>query len=247
MDSLTQATLWATVFIPSIDQSSTFISLYDKDDRLSFIELGLEQGKSSISTRNGEDWLTCYSHWKCQGTLNQSIANLQSYQIGWNMICFVVNGNNWQYISYPNFQRTAIHENVNKPYNHSSNYMMIGGSITSTGDVNKELEGIIHSVRIRPSILSEGNIKRFWLRPENPTGVYCDYFISMFEDLGTTDDSNKFIDILYGYNENNQTFRPRSGATFDETNGFKLGNGKNYAPIDNVSILNIFDNIRNFS
>ena len=157
------------------------------------------------------------------------------------MIYFVVNGNNWQYASYPNFQRTAIQEHVVKPYNHSSNYMMIGGSITSTGDVDKEFEGIIHSVRIRRSIMSESNIKSLWLRPENPPGVYCDYFISMFEDLSKTDDSNKFIDILYGYNENNQTFRPKSGATFDETNGFKIGSGKSFVSVDSVSIFNIFD------
>lgn len=54
----------------------------------------------------------------------------------------------------------------------------------------------------------------------------CDYFISMFDDLGVQDASSKFKNLMLGYNSQSQEFTNSLASTVDATNGLSFSSGQ---------------------
>jgi len=80
-------------------------------------------------------------------------------------------------------------------------------------------------VRIRSSASSHDYLKNNWLRPKNNAAL-CDYFISMFDDLGTNQQTN--TQTMGGYNGFNVLYEPITPIVTSSTDGIKINDGERH-------------------
>ena len=137
-----------------------------------------------------------------------------------------------------NFENFRTSPKTSSSYRHpfrSQDKIAVGGKLADDGSIEDEFQGIIHSIRIRSSSMNQFDISSSWLRPTNTDAVLCDYFISMFDDLGTGV-GGKFTNSMFDYNGHSHYFNASISHSVDATDGLE-SKETHFNSIENVRIL----------
>ena len=122
-----------------------------------------------------------------------------------------------------NFENFKTSPKTSSAYRHSfrsQDKIAVGGKLADDGGIEDEFQGIIHSVRISSSTMNQVEISSSWLRPTNTDAVLCDYFISMFDDLGTGV-GGKFTNSMFDYGGHSHYFNSSIYHSVDVNDGLE--------------------------
>ena len=224
-------TLWATVFVSNTNQESTIMSTLWAYYNLNPLEWIISQGKMGVKSVNahGNGNIQIYS-------LNSNKIGFNSdlYDIGWNYLWYSLGSSQWDFMGFVNFKSPAKTSSVSSNQFRTKGKIAVGGRLANDGQIENGFQGIIHSVRISSSSMNQFQIISSWLRPTNTDAVLCDYFITMFDDLGTGV-GGKFMNIMFDYNGHSHYFNASISHSVDVTDGLESSAGHlNY--IENVSL-----------
>jgi len=159
-------------------------------------------------------------------------TNYGKYINGWNMVWYV-SGSDWTGIGFRNLETPARVSTTTNGNTYAFNRLMVGAARTSSR-VSKELQGIIHSIRIKSVQYTATDIENLWFRPTNNQAILWDYFTSMFTDFGTLDSNNQFYNSMYDPNGHPISITNTHNFTVDPVNGTRVQISKPLA-LENVS------------
>jgi len=195
------------------------------------LELMIINGTMGIQSGNDID---CGGNRWPTSNVDQVGFNYQLYDIGWSFVWYSSSATQWSFINFKNFKTPALTSSINLYSFKTENKIMIGGSLGSSATIESSFRGIIHSVRIRSTTMTQFEIMSEWLIPTIPEASQWDYFISMFEDLGVNYNVN--AQTMYGYNGYDIRLTSSYPFSSDVTSGLQLKAGE----IVNVDFVRIW-------
>jgi len=189
-------------------------------------------GRLEALHRKTQAWTTTEQNYDWSGGCICPLGNSQEsrksdddlYEMGWNMVWYIT-GSDLKFVSFPHFQTPARTDSTSNGNTYANNRLMVGGARDSSG-IEMELEGIVHSIRIKSVEYTATQIENYWLRPTKSPAILCDYFTSMFADLGTQDSNKMFYNSMHGHEGHSVTFENNQSNTPNPSNGFRIQSWK---------------------
>ena len=120
--------------------------------------------------------------------VRETLSNMM-YKTGWNLLCITDNNVKFTFLSFPNFANSAQSEMTSSLnyFTYFSLWGIFGASASNEATIiSNTLNGIINKIYIKPYLMTESQIISTFISPITTSAVVCDYFTSMFSDLGST-------------------------------------------------------------
>ena len=223
-------TAWYSVFIFDVAQKSTLFSYTSTLTNNTYVSLMINNGMMRLES----NYWTGFS--PAPLPTRETISN-NMYQTGWNLIWYTHDGTNYNFLSFPHFTTPAMSESTpNTNYNSTTFYFGIfGGNISNlTTTVSNSLNGIMNKIYMKPTFMTEAQIISSFITPISTSAATWDYFISMFNNLGSMVLSS-FTNLQYNYNSQTQSLVNSISSPVDPTDGLLFTSGQTQS-ISNVKI-----------